>query len=195
MKQALWGGTGRGRLALAYLVAWFGLGGSAGAQIVFEQSVDDGWSGATVTMPSIQGGTDQTYVLIVALRSNEDVTNVTGGAGLTWLPAQVEQCAGREQQGIKVFTAQGSPGSAFGLQITKANSKPASAVLCRYSGVDMTSGFEDPVGENKWGENGICNNTGGDTDVAKLTLTSTADGAFHVVGVGPPQQGRRLLYG
>ena len=120
------------------------------ASITRDETVSNGDITSSLTLPSIQGGTDQTYVLYVATRSNTDVTSVTSVAvdGLTWTERK-EQCAGQEQTGIRVWTAQGSPGSSFQVQITITASKPVTAILTRYSGVDS---FEGAMGENTNGE-------------------------------------------
>jgi hypothetical protein len=104
---------------------------------------------------------------------------VTGG-GLTWLE-QVEQCGGREQQGVRLWTSQGSPGPPFEVTIDWEGSgdRPIVAVLSRYSGVGS---LEDPTGENTNGESGDCDD-GDDDDTPRLMLTSTADGSVHVIGV------------
>jgi hypothetical protein len=151
-------------------------GSCGGASITFQEGVDGGGSSSPVTLPSIQGGTDQTYVLIIATRSNRDVTGVSGG-GLTWTE-RVEQCGGRNQQGIRLWTAQGSPGSSFQAQITYVAGLPLSALLLRYTGV---SGFQGPAGENTNGPSGACSG-GVDSTNTQLTLTSTTNGSVHVIG-------------
>ncbi|MHC4428773.1 MAG: hypothetical protein ACYS0D_09280 [Planctomycetota bacterium] len=135
--------------------------------------------GTPLMVNGIQPGADQTYVLFVATRKNDDVTSVTGG-GLTWTERK-EQCAGRDQQGIRVWTAKGSPGAVFNVTINwvDSNSYPIVAIVTRYSGVGAV---QDPQGENTNGPNGACSN-GPDDDTALLTLTSTSDNSVHAVGV------------
>ncbi len=131
-----------------------------------------------LVLPAISGGTDQTYVLFIATRGNDDVAAVTGG-GLTWIE-QVEQCSGRDQQGIRLWTAQGSPGP-FQATVTwdDGASNPIVAILTRYSSVGSVG---DPTGENTHGEGGDCSD-GNDSGTARLTLTSSTAGPVHVVGV------------
>jgi hypothetical protein len=156
---------------------------SGGGTITREESVVGSGISSPVTMASIQGGTDQTYVLFVATASNQDVTNVSGG-GLTWTE-RVEQCGASSATGTRVYTASGSPGSAFQVQITYAPGTLAlAAVLARYSGVDT---IEDPTGENINGEAGACSG-GTDNPNAQLTLTSTTDTSVHALAVA---SGRR----
>jgi hypothetical protein len=138
----------------------------------------DGSSSPLLT-PAIQAEADQSYILFVATRSNNDVSSVSGG-GLTWTE-QIEQCGGRDQQGIRLWTAQGSPGAAFQVTINwdDAGADPIVAILHRYSGVGS---FEDATGENTNGEFGACAG-GTDNDPTQLTLTSTVDGSVHLIGV------------
>jgi hypothetical protein len=151
---------------------------SGGGVITREESVIGNGTSSPVTMALIQGGTDQTYVLFVVTASNQDVTNVSGG-GLTWTE-RVEQCGASSGTGTRVFTASGSPGSAFQAQITyNPGTLALAAVLARYSGVDT---IEDPTGENTNGEGGVCSG-GTDNKNAQLTLTSTTDTSVHAVAV------------
>jgi hypothetical protein len=151
----------------------------AGGTVTREETVTAAQIGGTpVTMPPIGGGTNQTYVLFIATRQNHDVTSVAGG-GLSWVE-QIEQCAGRDQQGIRMWTAQGSPGSSFQASITWAvDADPIVAILSRYSGAAT---LEDATGENTNGESGACSG-GVDNDPTQLTLTSTVNGSVHVIGV------------
>jgi hypothetical protein len=158
-----------------------------GDAITREESVIGSGTSSPVNMASIQGGTDQTYVLFVATASNQDVTNVTGG-GLTWTE-RVEQCGASGGTGTRVYTASGSPGSAFQAQITyNPGTLALAAVLARYSGVDT---IEDPTGENINGEGGACSG-GTDNKNAQLTLSSTTDASVHAVAVA---SGRRNVTG
>ena len=161
-------------LVLFSLVIFFLAASVAQAQVTLNESVDGGsTSSSPVTLPLIQGGTNQTYVLFIATRQNRDVTSVSGGA-LIWTE-QVEQCSGGSAQGIRIWTAQGSPGSAFQVQISyvAGSNKPLSAALSRYSGVGLLTG---PTGENTNGEAGAC--AGGiSTTAAQVTLTSGVDGS------------------
>jgi hypothetical protein len=152
-----------------------------GGGIVREQFRVGGSNSTPELLPLIDGGTDQSYVLFIATRSNRDVTSVTGG-GMTWTE-RLEQCGDDNEMGQRIWTAQGSPGSSFQVQIDWVSGGGANlaAILLRYSGVGA---FEDPTGENINGEFGGCADAS-DTDTAQLTLSSTADGSVHVVGVAP----------
>jgi hypothetical protein len=148
--------------------------------ITLEETVTGGHpTTSPVTLPTIQGGVDQNYVLFIGTRSNQDVTAVTGG-GLTWVEPK-EQCAGNSATGIRVWTAFGSPAGPFQAQISYVQGLPLTAALLRYSGARA---FEDPTGENTNGENGVCSG-GPKTTTAQLTLTSTNAGSVHLLGVAP----------
>ena len=98
--------------------------------IVRQETVTASEDGTSpLVTPIIPDGTDQTYVLFVATRRNDDVTSVTG-AGLTWTE-QVEQCGGRDQQGIRLWTAQGSPVGPFAVTVNYDDSSPHPIVADR----------------------------------------------------------------
>ncbi|MHC4414021.1 MAG: right-handed parallel beta-helix repeat-containing protein [Planctomycetota bacterium] len=144
-----------------------------------EQSVKGGGASSPYAAPAIQGGTDQTYVLLIATRNNADVTNVTGGAGLTWTE-QVEQCSGNSNTRTEIWTATGSPGGSFTPIITFTPNDTLAVVLLRYSGVGT---LEAASGENT-NADGAC--VGGvDDTTALLTLTSTVSNSIHLIGVNP----------
>ena len=155
---------------------------SAVGQIILEQTVTGGIDGSSspLALPSINGGTDQTYVLSISLWGNLGVSNVTGG-GLTWTQ-QIAQCGTKNKSNMLVWTAQGSPGSAFQAQLfhSASNEKPLSAVLSRYSGVGS---IIDPTGANADGESGSCS-AGAKSNTADLTLTSATAKSVHVIGLG-----------
>jgi hypothetical protein len=154
---------------------------TGGNTIVQEEFKGGGSPTSPASVPVIQGGTNQTYVMFIASRDNADVTSVTGG-GLSWTE-RLEQCGDNSETGTRIWTAQGSP-SAFAAQVNYTHSggnSPLAAVLIRYSGV---ASFEDPTGENINGEFGSCADAT-DTTTAQVTLTSTADGSVHLAGVAP----------
>ncbi|MHC4420358.1 MAG: hypothetical protein ACYS1E_07150, partial [Planctomycetota bacterium] len=171
---------------LATVGAGLVLAGAARAEIALEEAVTV-FEGdlATATMPQIQGGTDQTYVLAIATESNDDVTAVSDTlAELTWSERK-EQCGVGGGTGIRLWTAQGSPSGLFQVQITHAVAgEDLTAVLARYSGVAT---LEDATGENTNGENdATCSGTA-KTTTPQLTLTSSQNLSVHVVAVCPVQ--------
>jgi hypothetical protein len=158
--------------------------GTARAEITLEETVGE-FEGdlATWTLPQIQGGTDQTYVLAIATESHDVVTSDTLSE-LTW-SEQKEQCGVGSATGIRLWTAQGSPSGPFQVQITHAVAgMDQTAVLARYSGVGT---MEDATSENTNGENdATCSGTA-KTTTAQLTLTSSQNQSVHVVAVCPVQ--------
>ncbi|MHC4415259.1 MAG: right-handed parallel beta-helix repeat-containing protein [Planctomycetota bacterium] len=166
----------------AGIAAVFGLlavmSAPAAAAIQFKEATNGSGNGSFTFGVPISGGTDQTYVMCISVRSDAAVTNVTGGTGLSWTPWKVHQCGDGSETSAWIFTAQGSPGSAFTPSVF-VDSGPASAVCLRYSGVVA---IDDPTGQNINGESGACTDAT-DTNQALLTLTSTAPGSFHVAAV------------
>lgn len=152
--------------------------GAAGAAIVMEQAVSADGTGS-VTLPSISGGSSQTYVLAISNRNPADITSVSG-AGLVWVEHE-EQCAARGAMDARLWTAQGSPLSSFQVQVNTDNSKPVAAVLTRFSGVG-SAGLSSS--ENSSGVNGSCSD-GTDTDAAGITLTSSESGSVHIIELNP----------
>ncbi|MHC4767455.1 MAG: right-handed parallel beta-helix repeat-containing protein [Planctomycetota bacterium] len=185
MRPTIYRRTGSRARCLVALGAGLVLAGAAGAEITLEEAVTvfDG-DLATATMPQIQGGTDQTYVLVIATESDDDVTDVSDTLSeLNWAE-QKEQCGVGSGTGIRLWTTQGSPSGAFQVQITHAVAgMDLTAVLARYSGVGT---IEDATSENTNGESGNCSGTAKST-TAQLTLTSTQNQSVHVVGVCPVQ--------
>ncbi len=171
---------GRAGSAQRHMTAVVNVPSAGSGTVTLEETVTASQgSGSPLVTPAIGAGTDQTYVLFIATRSNDDVTSVSGG-GLTWAES-IEQCAGRDQQGIRLWTAQGSPGSSFTVTInwTDTSSNPIVAILSRYSGV---ASFEGITGENTNGVLGGCSG-GTDNDPTQITVTSTVDGSVHAIGV------------
>ena len=151
----------------------------ANAAIAHEESISaNAAATSSLTTGTIQGGTDQLYVVAVANRENQGVATVSGGS-LTWTE-RVDQCSGRNVQGLAIWTATGSP-SSFTVTVTLDASSNAIAVTAsRYSGADQTTPVEDIVYENTNGESGACT-AGTDGSTASLTTGSTTADATHYV--------------
>jgi hypothetical protein len=152
--------------------------GAAGAAIVMEQAVSADGTGS-VTLPSIAGGSSQTYVLAISNRNPADVTMVSG-AGLVWVEHE-EQCSADGAMDARLWTAQGSPGSSFQVQVNTDNSKPIAAVLARFSGVGSAGSSSS---QNFFGVNGACDD-GPDTEYPALSLTSSESGSVHIIELNP----------
>ncbi|MHC4081641.1 MAG: right-handed parallel beta-helix repeat-containing protein, partial [Planctomycetota bacterium] len=169
------------------IVAAFGLLAAvpapAGAAVQFEQAINGSANGSFTFTLQIDGGTDQFYVMCIAVREDGTVTSVTGGEGLTWTE-RLHQCADGSETSAWIFTADGSPSSAFSPTVN-VSSGLVSAVCLRYSGVGA---FEDPTKQNINGESGACTDATDDNQ-ALLTLTSTVNGSVHLVGLAPRNRG------
>jgi len=153
----------------------------SGATITREEFQVAGQKTSPVTMPAIQGGSNQTYVLLISVRNNAAVTDVSGG-GLVWTE-QIAQCGDDNETSAKVWTAQGSPATSFQAQITYVSTNTSIvAVLLRYSGVGT---IEGAAGENINGPNDVTCGSASNTDATQLTLTSSVNGSVHVVGLAP----------
>jgi len=99
------------------------------------------------------------------------------GLGLTWTRVRA-QCAGRNQTGVEVWQAQGTPSGDGPVTATFA-SAPVNAVIVvtRYGGVAAASPIGSVVSGNTTGVNGLCSG-GVDSSVYTFDLTTTVNGAW-----------------
>src|SRR3989344_1805043 len=67
-----------------------------------------GYATSSLTTPTIQGGTNQLYLVSISSHKNINVTNVTG-LGLTWTEIKA-QCGSQNLNGTEIWRAFGSPG-------------------------------------------------------------------------------------
>jgi len=184
------------------VTATFTQNGGSG-QIVHEETRTGGsTSSATVsTSSSLTAVGGNLYLAAISTKNRVSVNSVSG-LGLTWTLVKA-QCAGRNQTGVEVWMAQGTPSSNAVVTATLA-SAPSSAVIAvtRYSGVDAN----DPVGNfisgNTLGLNGACSG-GTDNTSYSFNLTTTISGAFaygaaamrsktHTPGAGYTERGEIL---
>ncbi len=95
------------------------------------------------------------YIAIISSKSKKDVLSVNG-LGLTWTE-RIDQCAGRNQTGIEIWTAQGIPS---GNEVVTAlfDNTPSNAVIAvaRYSGVDPLNAIGNFTSFNTNGEAASC---------------------------------------
>lgn len=140
----------------------------------------------TCTTGNNNAGANQFYVCAVANRSNKDVTSVTSSDGILTWTQRTEQCAGRAQCRVEVWTAYGNAGGVFTVTATLAASSNAIVVaVSQYDGVDSTTSFEDAQGNNTVGANDTTCTGGTDGTTLTLTTTSTVANAFHYVASCP----------
>lgn len=138
--------------------------------IVQEEAVTaSGSSTTSVTTPALSGGTDQLYTVTIANFQNRDVTSVSG-LGLTWTE-RIEQCGGRNTNGVHVWTAYGST---TGGQVTvdfATATQAASIIANRFSGVDPTQPVAAVSSQNTNGSGGGCSG-GTDGNSPQVSVTT-----------------------
>lgn len=157
------------------------------AQIALQDTIVtiDTDGGSTHTTGTVPGGTDYTHFLMIHIRGDDDVTDVSGGS-LTWTE-QVDACADNGQTGSHIYSAQGSATS-FTVSVT-LSSVSASVIshVRSYTGVSST--FEDAHWENEYSGEGTSNPgacaSGDKTSPATFTIGNTsADSWFLLMYTG-----------
>jgi Zn-dependent metalloprotease/disulfide oxidoreductase YuzD len=147
------------------------------APITHEETKTGGsTSSATVTTSaSLTGVSGHLYLAAISTKSKVTVTAVSG-LGLTWTLVRA-QCSGRNQTGVEIWKAQGTP-SGNGLVTATLASAPSNAVIAvsRYSGVDATNPVGNVASANTLGLNGACSG-GVDNASYSFNLTTTVNGA------------------
>jgi uncharacterized repeat protein (TIGR02543 family) len=150
--------------------------GSGGA-IVYEETRTGGSSASSTvtTSASLTGVSGHLYLAAISTKSHVNVTSVSG-LGLTWTLLKA-QCAGRNQTGVSVWRAQGTP-STSGTVTATFSSAPKNAVIAvsRYSGVDGANSVGNVVSGNTVGTNATCSG-GVDNSSYSFNLTTTVNGA------------------
>ncbi len=150
---------------------------TGGLEIVLEE-VSTGGSTASAqvaTSGALTAVSGDTYLAAIATKKTTGAIDVTG-LGLAWTPV-VSQCGGRNQTGIEVWMAQGTPSGSGPVTATLA-SAPSNAVIVvtRYSGVASVGNV---ASGNTMGESGPCDG-GIDTDTYSLILgTAVADAVVY----------------
>lgn len=138
------------------------------------------------------------YIAIISSKSKKDVVSVNG-LGLTWTE-RIDQCAGRNQTGIEIWTAQGIPS---GNEVVTAlfDNPPSNAVIAvaRYSGVDPLNAIGNFTSFNTNGEGASCSGGVDGRDYAYNISTTIANSLIfsaaahrnrnHSPGAGYTEQG------
>lgn len=142
---------------------------------IHQQTVSaTGYNVTSLTTATVQGGTNQLYLVSVTSHKNINVTQVTG-LGLVWSEIK-SQCGGTNQNGTEIWQAFGSPASGTVTVTFSAKASSAVASVSRYLGADPVNPTTGVMGENTNGPNGAC--SGGTINKnAKLTLTSNQNNA------------------
>jgi hypothetical protein len=133
---------------------------------------------SVTTSTSLTGVSGQLYLAAVSAKSNVAVAGVSG-LGLVWTQ-RATRCAGRNQTGVSVWSAQGVPSGNSPVTATFASAPSnAAIVVSRYAGVGAS-----PLGAissaNSNGVGGACSG-GTDTAAYAFDLTTTTPGALVVV--------------
>jgi len=115
------------------------------------------------------------YVAAVATKSRTDVVTVDG-LGLSWTRAGA-QCGGRDQTGVEVWVATGSPAASTAVTATLA-ATPRSAVLtvARYTGVRAGDALGAIATANTNGAGGACSG-GSDSSSYRFDLPARETGS------------------
>jgi acid phosphatase type 7 len=125
-------------------------------------------SSTSVASASVTGVAGQLYLAAIAPKPFVAV-NAVSGLGLTWTRVRA-QCAGRNQTGVEVWQAMGTPSGSGSVTATLA-SAPANSVITvsRYS---ATSGVGASSSANTNGAGGACSG-GSDSSAYTVNLTTT----------------------
>ena len=131
---------------------------------------------------NITGGVNKLYILGVTNRSNVNVSQITGVAGLTWTQ-RLRQCAANNVAYLEIWTAYGSPSDGT-INIRFSNTSTAIVgTVTRYSGADPASPVENWTSANTKGiASTQCNTGSGNSNPAVLPVTaSTANSLIYVM--------------
>ena len=163
----------------------YGTGSSATAFTVTLPSAavtyEENWTGFASSSSTLSTATNLTaasghlYLAAISTRPRVSVASLAG-LGLSWTRL-ASQCAGRNQTGVEVWAAQGSP-SASGAVTASLAGTPTNSVISvsRYSGVAAVNPVGNLLSGNTLGVNGACSG-GVDSAAFSFNLTTTVPGA------------------
>jgi hypothetical protein len=153
-------------------------------EIKHEETLVGGSSGkSTVKISSPIDGVDgHLYLAVVSAKPYRKATELAG-LGLVWTQVR-EQCAGRNQTGVEIWRAIGSP---IGDDVVTASfsSAPKNAAISvsRYSGVDSGAPVGNIISGNTGGPDGVCSG-GLDNGAYSFNFAAAQDGAVAFAAVG-----------
>ena len=141
-------------------------------------------------LPSVGGGTDQLYIISVAMYkvggSSATVSSIAGGS-LSW-SLQKAQCSARiANPRIEIWQAFGSP-SSFSATVNISDAvERTSAAISSYSGADSTAPTEGAAGSNYDPANACLGpyDSADDTNSTSLSLTSSLNDSVLYVATHP----------
>lgn len=148
------------------------------AEMIVHEETQTGGSSDSDTVATSNNLTAVVSHLYLAAISTKPHTTVDGltGLGLAWTRVR-EQCSGRDQTGVEVWMAQGTP-TGDGVVTARLSDVPPSSVIAvsRYSGVDSGDPTGEVISGNTNGPGGGCSG-GTDSDSYSFNLTTTVGGA------------------
>ncbi|MDZ7361895.1 MAG: T9SS type A sorting domain-containing protein [candidate division KSB1 bacterium] len=151
---------------------------SPNGQIAHEETQTGGSSDSPIvkTSTSLTAISGQLYLAAISTRPKVSVQSVSG-LGLTWTLVKT-QCSGRNNTGVEVWKALGTPSANDTVTATLAGVPTNAAIaVSRYSGVDGVSPIGNTISGNTNGPNGACSG-GVDSNAYSLNLVTTMNGAM-----------------
>ena len=146
-------------------------------RVVHEETQTGGasLSPTVTTAASLSGGANYLYLAAITTRPKIKVNSVTG-LGLTWKLVKA-QCSGRNNIGVEIWMAQGTPAAVGAVTATLASTATNAIIaVTRYAGVSTVIPLGTPISGNTKGVNGLC--TGGvDNASYSFNLATTEPGA------------------
>jgi len=147
------------------------------SQVTHKETKTGAASSITVTTSaSLTGVNGDFYLAAIAAKPNIAVSSVAG-LGLTWTRVKA-QCSGRNNSGMEVWMARGTPSGNGSVTATLA-ATPSNAVIAvsRYAGVDATNPLGNVISGNTKGLDGLC--AGGvNSSAYSFNLTTMTNGAM-----------------
>ena len=149
----------------------------------FEEVQTGGSSNSNeVASETITAVRNNLYLAAVSTKQFVDVDSVTG-LGLTWTLV-ASQCGGRNQTGVEVWSAIGTPDASGPVTATLTNAQHNAVIaVSRYSGVDINNPIGHIVSANTLGVGGACSG-GTDSSSYSVTLAGMVDGSIVYSAVG-----------
>lgn len=147
--------------------------GGGGGQITHEETKTGGASSSmtVATSAALTGASGNLYLAAISTKPYVAVNSISG-LGLSWTLVK-KQCAGRNQTGVEVWQAQGTPSGNGIVTATLAASTTAVISVSRYSGVATTGAIGNLISGNTNGLSGACSG-GVDNNSYSFNLTTTA---------------------
>ncbi|MDZ7343173.1 MAG: DNRLRE domain-containing protein [candidate division KSB1 bacterium] len=149
----------------------------SGGTVTHQETKTGGASGAATvtTSASLSGKSGQLYLAAIATKPKVSVSRVSG-LGLNWTLVKA-QCAGRNQTGVEVWMAQGTPSGDGPVTAMLASAVENAAIaVSRYDGVAASNPIGNLVSGNTNGANGAC--SGGLDNTTYSFSLMAATGSF-----------------